>query len=315
LKALAAEVKSNDRRTKVLKKEGRTQMQISTTLLFSALVALSQLAPAEDAKDVQEKLASKYKVTVVNAEGGVVTWGVTLVLKKSGLIAGGMSSCANEYKDGKFGLASISKTTCNKYGGLSRIPGINRIPGAGGASSAAAEGTRPFVMGEKLYVTQIEVKDSVNFQLVSDPINDVIYKAEVRFPFPKGTPPDSAKADQLAGEVFTISQDNPQGGAAAAGGQVSGVQPPTGQTPAPAPAPAPAAEPQQPALAPIEPPAPPPDAPPAQPPTLSLGMTIDQVVAIFGQPKLVLEPVKNKKVYTYPDFKVTFVDGKVSAIQ
>jgi hypothetical protein len=289
-------------------------MRISSTLFLFA-VALSQLAPAEDAKDVQEKLESKYKITVVNAEGGVVTWGVTLVLKKSGLIAGGMSPCANEYKDGKFGLASVSKTTCNKYGGFSRLPGINRIPGASSASSAAAEGTRPFVMGEKLYVTGIEIKDSVNFTLVSDPINDVIYKAEVRFQFPKGTPPDSAKADLLAGEVFTISQDNPQGGGAAAGGQASGGQAPAGQTPAPAAAPAPAAEAQQPALAPIEPPPPPPDAPAAPPPTVSLGMTTDQVVAILGQPKLILEPAKNKKIYTYPDLKVTFVDGKVSDIQ
>jgi hypothetical protein len=292
-------------------------MRIVSNLVpvLPALLFASQLAVGEYPNVVQEKLESKYKITVVNAEGGVVTWGVTLVLKKSGLIAGGMSSCTNEYKDGKFGLASVSKTTCSKYGGFTRIPGINRIPGANAASAAPAEGTRPFVMGEKLYVTKIEITDSVNFELVSDPINDVIYKAEVRFPFPKGTAPDSAKVDQLASEIFTIAPDNPQGGGAAASGQAAVGQAPTSQTPAPAAAPPPAPEPQQPALAPIEPPPPPPDAPPAQPPTLSLGMTIDQVVAIFGQPKLILEPVKNKKIYTYPDFKVTFVDGKVSAIQ
>jgi hypothetical protein len=310
----------DDRKTKVLKKEGRTQMQISSTLLLSALVALSQLAPAEETKDVQEKLESKYKVTVVNAEGGVVTWGVTLVLKKSGLTASA-NSCTNDYRDGKLSLA---KGPCSASGILKKAVCPPFVPCAKPDTSGLVQATRAFVMGEKLYVTKIEIKDSVNFDLVSDPINDVIYKAEVRFPFPKGTAPDWAKVDQSAGEVFTISQDNPQGGGGAAGGQAAagqaaGGQAPAGQTPAPAaapaPAPAPAPEPQQPALAPIEPPPPPSDAPPAQPPTLSLGMTIDQVVAIFGQPKLVLEPVKNKKIYTYPDFKVTFVDGKVSAIQ
>jgi hypothetical protein len=292
-------------------------MRISSTFfLVPALFALSQLAPAEDAKDVQEKLESKYKLTVVNAEGGVVIWGVTLVLKKSGLTASA-NSCTNDYRDGKL---SLVKGPCAASGILKKAICPPFVPCPKPDTSGVAPGTRAFVMGEKVYVTKIEIKDSVNFDLVSDPINDVIYKAEVRFQFPKGTAPDSAKADQLAGEVFTISQDNPQGGGGATGGQASagqtpGGQAPTGQTPAPAPAPAPAAEAQQPALPPIEPPPPPPDAPAAPPPTVSLGMTIDQVVAILGQPKLVLEPAKNKKIYNYAGLKVTFVDGKVSDIQ
>jgi hypothetical protein len=287
-------------------------MRISSTFfLVPALVALSQLAPAEDAKDVQEKLESTHKLTVVNAEGGVVIWGVTLTLKKSGLVASA-NSCINDYKDGKL---SLVKGPCAAAGILKKAICPPFVPCPKPDTSGVAPGTRAFVMGEKLYVTKIEVKDSVNFDLVSDPINDVIYKAQIRFQFPKGTPPDSARADQLAGELFTISQDNPQGGGGATGGQASGGQAPAGQTPAPAPAPAPAAEAQQPALAPIEPPPPPPDAPAAPPPTVSLGMTIDQVVAILGQPKLVLEPAKNKKIYTYAGLKVTFVDGKVSDIQ
>jgi hypothetical protein len=287
-------------------------MRISSTFfLVPALVAFSQLAPAEEAKDVHEKLESKYKLTVINAEGGVVIQGVTLTLKKSGLVASA-NSCTNDYRDGKISLA---KGPCSASGILKKAICPPFVPCPKPDTSGLTPGTRSFVMGEKLYVTGIEIKDSVNFTLVSDPINDVIYKAEVRFQFPKGTPPDSAKADLLAGEVFTISQDNPQGGGAAAGGQASGGQAPAGQTPAPAAAPAPAAEAQQPALAPIEPPPPPPDAPAAPPPTVSLGMTTDQVVAILGQPKLILEPAKNKKIYTYPDLKVTFVDGKVSDIQ
>jgi hypothetical protein len=283
-----------------------------------ALLLASQLAMAEDAAAVQQKLGSKYKVTVINAEGGVVIQGATLVLKVGGLTAGSMSQCVSDYKDGKFALASVSKAACNTAGGklgkFGALPGINRIPGAGNAGSADT-GSRTFVMGEKLYVTKIEVKDTVNFALVSDAINNVVYKAEVRFQFPKGTAPDSAKADQLTDEVFTISQDNPQSGGGAAGGQAPGGQAPAGQTPAPAAAPAPAPEQQPAALPPIEPPPPPPDAPAAPPPTVSLGMTIDQVVGMLGQPKLVLKPATNKQIYTYPSLKITFLDGKVSDIQ
>jgi hypothetical protein len=285
--------------------------------VLPALLFASQLAMAEDAKAVQQKLEAKYKLTVINAEGGVVTAGATLLLKM-GLTAGPMSTCVSDYKDGKLALASVSKAICNTAGGKASkwtgLPGIKQIPGVGNAGSADT-GARAFVMGEKLYVTKIEVKDSVNFSLVSDAIqpNNVVYKAEVRFQFPKGTPPDWAKADELAGEVFTISQDNPQAGGGAAGGQAQGGQAPAGQTPAPAAAPPPAPEPQPAALAPIEPPPPPPDA--APPPTLSLGLTIDQVVAILGQPKLIADSGKNKKIYTYPSLKITFADGKVSDIQ
>ncbi|HEY6343240.1 MAG TPA: hypothetical protein VIY49_17235 [Bryobacteraceae bacterium] len=282
-------------------------MRVSSTLfLFPALFALSQLAPAEDAKDVQQKLGSKYKLTVINAEGGVVIPGATLVLKLNGLVAGAMSACVNDYKDGK---VTVAKGPCGASSALGKIRCPPLVPGCAGRVPDTS-GTRNFVMGEKVYVTKIDVKDGINFAVVSDAINNVVYKAEVRFQFPKGTAPDSAKADQLAGEVFTISQDNPQGGGGAAGGQA-----PAGQTPAPAAAPAPAPEPQPAALPPIEPPPPPTDAPAAPPPTVSLGMTIDQVVAILGQPKLIVEPTKNKKIYTYPALKVTFVDGKVSDVQ
>jgi hypothetical protein len=284
--------------------------------MLPALLAAFQFARAEDAKAVQQNLEAKYKLTVINAEGGVVIQGAVLVLKKSGLTAGAMNPCTNDYKDGGIVLASVSKASCNSAPGkLSRfggLPGISRIPGAASATGVAGSGpaTRPFVMGEKLYLTKIEVKDTVNFALVSDPINDVTYKAELRLQFPKGSPPDSAKADQLAGEVFSISEDNSQGGGAAAGQQA-----PTGQAPSPtseaAPTPAP---PQQPALAPIEAPPPPPDAPPATPPTVSLGMTIEQVVALMGQPKTVANTGK-KNIYSYPGLKITFVDGKVSDIQ
>jgi len=270
--------------------------------------------------DIEKKLGEKYSVTIVNAEGGVVTAGVTLTLKKPGLTAGSQNTCANEYKDGKISLASASKAVCasagRKFAGL---PGISLIPGVGGAAGTAqgtVPGTRPFVQGEKLYVTKIEVKDAIAFSLISDAINDVTYKAEMRFPIAKGTSPDATQADQWITEVFSSAPpDNSQGGQQAA-------EPTPAAAPAAAAAPAepalapiaPPPPPQDPALAPIAPPPPPPDAPAAPPQTLGLGMTIDQVVAILGQPQRVAS-VGKKQIYSYKDLKVTFVDGKVTDIQ
>jgi hypothetical protein len=64
----------------------------------------------------------------------------------------------------------------------------------------------------------------------------------------------------------------------------------------------------------IEPPKPPADAPPAPPATVSLGQSIDRVVAILGQPRNIAD-LGSKKIYTFPDLKVTFVDGKVTDVQ
>jgi hypothetical protein len=291
---------------------------LNLAAVLGIVLAASPFASAETKYsygDIEKKLGDKYTVTVINAEGGVVTQGVTLTLKKPGLTAGSQNTCVNEFKDGKISLTGASKAACagatRRFGGL---PGIGYIPGVGGVASTAQGGvppTRPFVQGEKLYVTKIEVKDNITFTLISDPINDVTYKAEMRFPVGKGASPDFAQADQAISEAFSsAAPDQGQGQQAAA---------PEAAAPAAAEAPlAPIAAPQQdPALAPIAPPPPPPDAPaaPAAPPTtLGLGMTIDQVVAILGQPLRVAN-LGNKQIYSFKELKVTFVDGKATDIQ
>ena len=57
-------------------------------------------------------------------------------------------------------------------------------------------------------------------------------------------------------------------------------------------------------------PPPPPDQPAAASPTISQGMTIDQVVAVLGQPGRIVD-LGSKRIYMYPSQKVTFIDGKV----
>ena len=55
---------------------------------------------------------------------------------------------------------------------------------------------------------------------------------------------------------------------------------------------------------------------PAPPPTvnLSIGQTIDEVTAMLGQPKSVVD-LGPKKIYVYKDMKVTFKDGKATDFQ
>jgi hypothetical protein len=55
-------------------------------------------------------------------------------------------------------------------------------------------------------------------------------------------------------------------------------------------------------------------APAAPPAEISLGQTIDQVTAILGQPKTVVD-LGNKKTYVYKDMKVVFTGGKVTDVQ
>jgi hypothetical protein len=58
----------------------------------------------------------------------------------------------------------------------------------------------------------------------------------------------------------------------------------------------------------------PPDQPAVTLPTISPGMSVDQVVALLGQPDRIAD-LGSKKIYSYPAQKLTFIDGKVSEVQ
>lgn len=53
---------------------------------------------------------------------------------------------------------------------------------------------------------------------------------------------------------------------------------------------------------------------PGGPPTVKLGQTPEQVAAAFGPPSQVVD-LGSKKIYVYPNLKVTFTDGAVSDVQ
>lgn len=93
-------------------------------------------------------------------------------------------------------------------------------------------------------------------------------------------------------------------------GTVTIPAPQAAESPAPEP-PSPPAPPPTPTQT-IQPPPPPPDAPPL---SIEIGQTVDQVVAGSGQPTKILKPSASKQIYVYKDMKITFTNGKVSAIE
>jgi Short C-terminal domain len=292
----------------------RTSM--SRFVPFLAMLTMAASATAADRALLEQKLGARYKLSSVNAEGEFVVKGTTLVLRKSGFTGGADPiTCIHQYKDGKISLTGPSKAACTgAVRTLSKIPIINKIPGVGTANQAVqgnAPTTRPFVAGEKLYMTKIEVvKDDIHLTLISDLVNQVRYTAEIRFH--KAAMLEILEAENLIAEVLGIGTGGGASKSASASSQPAAAPAAPAYT-APAPA-APIAS-IQPATADTPPPAiappPPPDQPAAALPTISPGMTIDQVVAVLGQPGSMVN-LGSKKIYVYPSQKVTFIDGKVA---
>jgi hypothetical protein len=286
--------------------------------IFTAVLAVFPLAKAQAQKTLEEQLQSEYMITTPTADStDIVTQGSVLVLQKKGFSAGAASSkvlTQNTYKDGQ--IHAGAATAVRRFGGL---PGISYIPGVGtaaGTAAGAAGGSRDFVNGEKLYVTQIAVdrgKDVISFDLISDSYGDSgRFKGQLRFQFAKGAvkTADLAAADAMISQVFKIQPPDDNANAQQPAGNAQQAAP-AGNAAAQAPAPAPAADAPPP---PIPPPPPPADEPPAPPKSIDLGQTKDQVIAAFGQP-LRTAKVGAKEIFFYKDLKVTFTGGKVSDVQ
>jgi hypothetical protein len=272
--------------------------------LLAVVTATGSLALAQQ-PSLEKQLESKYALTTPTADNtAIVTMGSTLILQKRGLSAGAAGShvpTQNTYKDGQ--IRTGAATAVRRFGALAGyIPG-----GANAATAAAAAGAgRDFVNGEKVFVTRIDLdrgKDAIVFNLISDAYDTGRYLASLKFEFPKGTvgKGDFARIQPLIDEVFQIAPDE------------NAAAPPAGPAPTQA-APAPVAiAPPQPPLPDIPPPPPPPaDPPPTQ--SIGVGQTIDQVVAAMGKPKSIVD-LGAKKIYVYPDIKVTFVNGKMTAAE
>jgi hypothetical protein len=248
---------------------------------FALVLALGTLCPAtgmaaakypEQKAKLQQQLKAQYVPTALT-NGAFGTPGTVLILRKPDL--------------GAVPGNAITYYTNNLKGGRLTHPTLANI-------YFKAEAIRTLNSGEQFYVMNFEVRDDAVLVLLysCNTYDDMLYKADVQFPFPKGYLADVtlSQVQQAIGEVFEVAP------------------------PAAASAPPPA-EPavQQPAQ-PAQPEESAPPAQPAEPVTLKMGDSTDQVSASMGQPDRIAK-VANKEIYFYKDMKITFVDGKISDIQ
>jgi hypothetical protein len=140
--------------------------------------------------------------------------------------------------------------------------------------------------GEKVYISKIEAKnDQVKVSLATCDVYDVDYNGTIQqkrylavltFRFPKEYLDKATPADVEQAIEAILAPD-------------AAMQQPAATAPAT-------------------------PEPPSTPPTVSLGQTIDQVVAALGPPEKIID-LGAKKTYLYKDLKVIFLDGKVSDVQ
>lgn len=179
---------------------------IHLVFLVVSLALFTAFAQEQDSLSaVRQALAAKYSLTKTTADKtGVVTAGSILVLKKDNLVTGdanGTLTLGNSYKGGKI------------------------TQGLMGHMASGTSGTRTFVAGEKLWVTNIDVNNkAVVFSLFSDAYPELHYKASLTFPFAKGATPSPADALGMIGEVFE-SDGSGQTSASSSGSSGTSAQP------------------------------------------------------------------------------------------
>jgi hypothetical protein len=134
----------------------------------------------------------------------VVKAGSVLVLHKDGLMMYGIDdkvAPTSTYKDGKLSMGFGALMSMDMQLGLVQ-DGLNHmnVP------------QRKFVDGEKFWVTSITVKDDgVILMFYSDPIDDVRYFGQVKFPFGKKVIPSADEMAKSIAEVVTVqTEDNAQ---------------------------------------------------------------------------------------------------------
>jgi hypothetical protein len=268
---------------------------------FAALVtALSTSSSAQDFGAIQKKVTTEFTLTKTTADrSDIVTAGAVLLLHKDGVVMFSSSTSAppmNIYKDGRIQRNEV-KDRLKVFGsrfkiGNSDTTDINSIP------------HRTFVSDEKFWLTAVETQpDGLVLTVYSDPFNDVRYYGQIKFPYPKNSPPQADDLLKTVEEVVTVApSDDDKNDKADSGGKGGAKKDSGGAQNA-------SSKPMQD----IAPPPPPPDQPPAQPKTISVGQSKDVVVAMWGQPTKVVK-LSSKEIYYYPDMKVTFVAGKVSTV-
>lgn len=260
----------------------------SLALTVAALVC----ANAQDVSSIQQRLEAQYALTKTTFDqSDIVTQGSVLTLKIDKIVmvpVNGQDIFQNKYQNGRITQNAVDKGTHILDKACGWISVFNRqCPTP--ASSVQLPKTHTFVAGEKLWVTGIHVNDStVVFDLISDPYDNVRYKAALTIP----TSP--AQAEQTVAQIFA--------GESTASEASLPTTAAIGNQPVPPPAPPNADRVKVPP-------------PPVAEPKLAVGQTTGQVMKILGEPKRRGTEPPNKTIYFYPNFKLIFVDDKLADFQ
>jgi len=262
---------------------------LSAITLMLSVTLLAQ----GDAKDMLlKKLNAQFAPTKFTANNSdIVTAGVVVALKEDGLLM----------YPATLPMPPISVPKKGKLTqGFGDSLAVGLVDGPHWPGGASAIPNKKLVAGEKVWVREIEIaKDSILVEVVTDPYDDGRYFATIKFLIPKGTVPTPEDGVKIVSEVLEAQSAQDQPAPDQGGQQAPAPEAPPATAPAPAPMPD------------IAPPPPPAD---AAPPTISLGQTMDQVTAGFGQP-LKVARLGAKVIFYYKDMKVTFTNGKVSDVQ
>jgi hypothetical protein len=246
---------------------------------IGSAVAFRCAAPAGQSQKqaLEQQLQSKYPPTRLAGDKlRIVQPGTVLVLRMNGMTASPFH---------EFALANTFTDGQIKRSAASSLIHDSRT-------------SRELLAGERVYLLKTEVKDSgIVFSLQSCIACDgsevdlvqMAYRASLTFQFSKGrlATIDFAQIQRAIGQVFVFADLGTANG-------LQGVVPPPPQAAQSAPQSRTAVR----------------DAPAS----IALGQTTGQVTASLGQPAKVVD-LGNKKIYIYPDLKITFLDGKVSEIQ
>ena len=165
---------------------GELMRKVGVAFACLSLCATARLYGQSDPLPaIREALTSKYSLTTATADKtDIVAPGSSLTLKKSDLVAGDART-------------PVVPPNNYRYGKITR--------GFMGQIARGASPTRTFVAGEKLWVTDIEVKPkAIVFWLLSDPYSGLRYRASLSFPFQNGVPPPVSEVMTEVGEVFAV---------------------------------------------------------------------------------------------------------------
>jgi len=285
---------------------------IFVRVLFAVSLTCSLFGACRDTvgSNLMQQLQSYYAPTSMDGLK-VAKPGCTVTVQKDGLLANPSSKLlgayGNTYQDGQ--------VIAGKTGIKSFLPGRDKLQ---------TSSVRGLGVGEKAYLTKFDVQDNgvtLTIQTCGrcevtavDPAHKP-YRASVDVKFQKGylNLTDWKHVVDAVSEVLAIADDSPGQNTGAPTDTQMAAQPqqtmqPAAQQQAPPPPPEPAQS-----FAPIAPPPPPADVPPPKPVQIEKGQTVDQVTSALGQPQTILK-AEGKQIYLFKDFKITFVNGKVSEI-